>query len=230
MVESHEFKEPMNKKEKYKKIYLKSTGIFLFLVGLIAIFLSFNRGAPSQALYFCYIGLLIIGAGIFFENIYFILTQINILLIPLIVWDIDYFYQLFSGKILWNLTNYMFNYERSWLADLVSLQHIYIIPLSLLAIYFIHLIKNSRKERKKQGKMLTRKKAWIFSLVQLTLLFILTKIFTLKSDNINWVYSQEIIDVVFPWPYFITWFLFFGIISVATNYLLNIALDKFNKS
>ena len=88
---------------------------------------------PAQILWFCYLGLVLIGIGIFMGNGGLIGSQIAILGIPLIIWDVDFIYRAIFGAPLLGITNYLF-VNRPILSQLISAQHLFTLPLALYAL------------------------------------------------------------------------------------------------
>ena len=90
-----------------------------------------------------------------------ILSQIIILAIPDLLWTFDFFYMIFSGHSLLGIVGYFPG--ENLLGRILSLQHLYVIPLSLIALSIIKI--------KKDYKIL------LVSLGEVSLIFLLTLIF-----------------------------------------------------
>ena len=73
----------MNKKTKL--LLLDILGVFFLFWGIVAIANSFYNQNPTQVLYICYLGMILIGVGILTKRSYIIMSQIYILAIPLLV-------------------------------------------------------------------------------------------------------------------------------------------------
>jgi hypothetical protein len=162
------------------------------------------RGHPDWVFWLCYWGMVIVGFGILTENSWLILSQLNILLIPLLFWDIDFIYFLLYKKSLWNIADYFFG-EMMWLARFISFEHLFLIPLALLTIYLIKL---------------KRVDAWKLSLLQMLLFFMLSRWFTDPGYNVNCVF-------VSCFPFFPSdawhparWFLIIGGFVLITNLIM----------
>ena len=145
------------------------------------------------------------------------MSQVYILLIPHLLWTIDFFYQLILNKPLWGEKIYFFIDNFLIIGNIISLQHIFAIPIALYAVTLIGL---------------KRKNAWILSFIQITIIYILVSLLTLSETNINCVFSS-CINVHFgvPWiPYRLTWFIaIFSmtfISSSVVNYILSIKKIK----
>ena len=191
-----------------QKIFLNILGGFFLIWGVIAILNSMYANHPMQIFYFCYLGLLLIGIGILTKNSFLILSQVYILAIPLLVWDIDFIHWIIFQKSLWGITDYFFIGEHSLIGKIISLQHLFTVPL---AIYSAKLIGLKRKD------------AWKMSFIQATLVFIAVNIFTNPESNINCIFSA-CLNVYFGLPYRLTWFIiFFSLISI-TALILNLTL------
>ncbi len=192
-------------KEKITKITLISLGIFFIAFGIFAMDFGIYRGNPGWILWFCYWAMVIIGFGILTKNGYLILSQINIVAIPLLLWDIDFIHYLITGRSLWGIVDYFFG-EMLKIARFISFEHLFLLPLSLFALYLIRVAK---------------KGAWKLSLAQLVLFFILSRLFTNPEHNVNCVF-------VSCYPFFPTdtwhplrWFLVYGAMVMVTYWLIN---------
>jgi hypothetical protein len=194
-------------KERGKRIILNIIGVYFLILGITAISLSLLKQMPTQLLYACYIGMILIGIGILTRKSFLILSQIYIIAIPSIVWGIDFFHWLIFKTPLWGMTDYFFLSSAITLDKFISLQHFYIFPL---AIYTAKLI---RKE----------KNAWKLSLIQLIIIFLAVKILSPPELNINCVF-YSCIDINWILPYNLIWFLIsfsiVGITALLLNYFL----------
>ena len=182
----------MNKKQ--KSAVLNFLGIFFLAIGLLAMANSFIRRDPFQVLYFCYIGLVLIGVGTLTRKSYIIMSQVYILAIPLIIWGIDFLHYLIFRSPLWGITDYFFQ-NLHFLPDrLITLQHLFTIPL---AIYAASLIGVKRKD------------AWEWSIVQITILYFVIFLFSPPQLNINCVFTScvNFISISSAGLYSFLWFL-----------------------
>ncbi|MFA6255008.1 MAG: hypothetical protein WC675_03145 [Patescibacteria group bacterium] len=193
-------------KEKITKVILISLGIFFIAFGTFAMDFGIYRGKPGWLLWLCYWGMVIIGFGILTKNGYLILSQINILTIPLLFWNIDFTHYLATGKDLWGITDYFFG-EMLKTARFISFEHLFLLPLTLLALYLIKINK---------------KGAWKLSLAQLALFFVLSRLFTNPEHNVNCVF-------VSCYPFFPTdswhplrWFLVYGAMILFTYWIISV--------
>jgi hypothetical protein len=160
---------------KNNKIFLNILGTTLIILAILAVYKTVKRGNLEGILWFCYLGLFLIGLGILIKNDTILASQLNILAIPLMVWAIDFFsYFLLGGRTIFGITEYMF-IQGPIGEKIISLQHIFTIPLSLYALKLIKLKNNS---------------TWRVSIVQLIGLYLAVLIFTSPEENINCVYSS----------------------------------------
>ncbi|MDD2445140.1 MAG: hypothetical protein PHF09_02725 [Candidatus Nanoarchaeia archaeon] len=188
----------------FKNFYLQFFGIFYIVIGIVAVFNVIIGLDSASVLWISYFAFFFIGLGILIKNSYLIGAWFNIIFIPYLIWSIDFLYHLFFNKSLWGITDYMF-VSRVLISQIVSIQHIFIIPIALLSIYFIKLQK---------------KDFWKLSLILISMSFILTRLFTKPIENVNCVFKNclpfEIIPVLYP----ISWFLAFFIMIGIVNFLL----------
>jgi hypothetical protein len=191
-------------------------GIIIFLVGVLGIFNAFNYDRIYDVFWFCYLGSILLGAGIITSNVSLIKSQLYILVIPDIIWAVDFFTRLSTGKSAVGIVDYFF-IETNILVKIVSLQHLFILPLALLAIWFI-------------GKPIrTNNKGMLISVIQVTFIYLATLIFTPVESNVNCAYR---LCSQFAWTtnlYPLIWFAGVLVMLFATRYLLNLLLKKFIK-
>jgi len=157
------------------KNYIRYSVSFLFItIAIIAIFNAVNDKNIDNIFWFCYVSLFLIGLGISTKNSLLLQSQINILLIPQMIWSIDFFYRLFTGQTFWGITDYFF-LQGGLSQKIVSIQHIYTVPLTL---YMLSLIKINKKD------------AWKYSFIQITVIFFLSLFFTNPNKNVNCVFKS----------------------------------------
>ena len=192
-------------KEKHKFILLNLIGMFFLLLGITAVVNSWYNQSPTQVLYMCYLGLIFIGIGILTKRSFIIMSQVYILAIPLLVWDIDFIYWLIFNQPLFGITDYFFIDSALNIGKIVSLQHLFTVPL---AIYAANLIGVKRKD------------AWIWSFIQITVVYIAVSILSAPEFNVNCVFNP-CINIYFGLPYRLTWFLVLFSMTFLTSVLLN---------
>jgi hypothetical protein len=190
---------------KNKNLILNIIGIYFIILGLSAIIGAFHNQLPYQILYACYIGMLLIGIGILTRKSFIILSQVYILAIPLLIWDIDFIHWIIFNKPLWGITDYFFFDFSSLVDKFISLQHLYTIPL---VIYVIGLMGVKRKD------------AWKWSIIQTSVMFFVVLIFSPKILNINCVFIS-CIGTNFRIPYILLWFLVSFSMIFITSWILN---------
>jgi len=199
----------MDKKVKW---FLLVIGVFYFLLGLIAFYNAVKYTETAGILWFSYVSFFLIGIGILTRNSYLIGSQLNIIIIPYIVWNIDFIYVLFTGNSLWGITNYFFT-QRPLIAQVVTAQHIFTIPISLLTIYLIKL---------------KRKDFWKFSFAQITILFFIIRVIGSQEENVNCVFSNCLPFYMPLAIYSVFWFVFYGIMIFLTTLFLT-KIKMFNE-
>ncbi len=197
-------------KLKTNKLIVFLLGIYFFSLGVLAIVNTLMNKNYFGILWACYFGLLFIGIGMLFRNSSFILSQLNILLIPLIIWNVDFFYRLITGNSFLGVTDYFFIGQKT-LGDFITLQHIYLLPFALYAIYLIKL---------------KRTDSWKISFLEIGLVFFIG-LFTPVKENINCIFSSciDFVKISGIW-YQLFWFgVVFGMILI-TNFTINYIFKK----
>ena len=195
-----------------KRVVLNLIGIFFVFLGVIALINTFSLGNYYGVLWFCYFALILIGIAILSNSPKFLLAQVNILTIPLIVWTIDFIYVLSTGNSFLGITDYFFSSEYL-LSKLITLQHLFTIPLSLFAIW---LMKRDKK---------SSWKSWQISFIEIALIFLITRIFTSYESNINCVY-HFCGNIEIPFYYPVAWFVLFFAMVLATDFLVRVIIKK----
>lgn len=192
----------MDKKTKF--LILDIIGALFVFWSILAISLSMYNQNPTQVLFMCYLGMLIIGIGILTKRSFLILSQVYILAIPLILWDIDFIFWLIAGRPFLGITDYFFSEGVSLIGNIVSLQHLFTVPL---AIYSAGLIGIKRLD------------AWKWSFIQLILVYVFVSIFSDPVSNINCVFNP-CINFYTGLPYRLTWFIVLFSMTFITSVIL----------
>ena len=188
---------------KVDKIILNLIGIFFILLGVIGILNYVRQGEYQIILWFCYLGMILLGTGILKRNSFLIVSQLNILAIPLILWSIDYIYYLINAESLLGLAGYFFVLE-SALQKVISSQHVFTLPLALYALYRIGV---------------KRKDAWKVSIPLIIGFYFASILFTSEALNINCVY-RSCFSFSFPGPHNIMWFVSAFLMIFISNFIL----------
>jgi hypothetical protein len=195
-------------KDGSKRIFLIALGIYFILLGIFAIILSLYNNDPSQILYACYVGLILIGIGMLTKKSSIILSQVYLLTIPILIWDIDFFHWIIFKKPLWGITDYFFSVHPSIIGNFVSLQHLYLVPLSVYALTLMNI---------------KRRDAWKWSLLELVLIFFAVFTLSVPALNVDCVF-RPCININFGIPYPIVWFLIsfsmIGVTALILNHFL----------
>lgn len=191
-------------------------GIYLTVMGILFFVNAFLHPEDTIPLWFSYIAIFLIGIGILTKNSDLIIIQLNIIAIPYIFWNIDFFYQLVTSMPLWGITDYFFiiGFMNS-LGNFITLEHIYTVPV---AIGFIYLLGIQRKD------------LWKFSFLQAIIIFFITFFLSSSEMNANCVFHSCISFISLESPYYqILWFFSIFLMVFLTNFLLVSPMKKANK-
>ena len=189
---------------KIKSFVLTLIGAIYITLGILAFYNAIRYAETAGILWFSYIAFFLIGLGLITRNSYLIASQINIILIPYIIWNIDFFYILITSNSLWGITNYFFS-PGPLLSKTKTLQHLFTIPISL---FFIYLIKLKRRD------------FWKFSLAQITIFFFIIRIIGSMEENVNCVFENCLTFEIPFVPYPVAWFLAYATMIFLTTLLL----------
>lgn len=181
-----------NKKiRKPHKIALAFFGIMLILFGITAFFNAFYFGKPYLIFWICYLSLIIIGIGLIARKTFLIKSQLYILAIPDMIWVIDFISIIIFQKSVFGVADYFFS-SGPLLAKIVSVQHIFVIPI----IFYAVAVLKFKKEQ-----------SWKISLIQLILFYFASLVFTPPSANINCAHSSCVGILNFQTPFYpLIWF------------------------
>ena len=201
--------------KKVVNIFLSVFGGIFILLGVIAIYNTVFWNV-EHIIWFSNIMLILIGYGLLARNSLLISSCVNIIAIPNTFWTLDFFYYLIFGKGLFGLIDYFF--EPGWLLinKIVSIQHVTIIPLAIISLYFLKV---------------KRKDSWKLSLILTSIIFFMTRLFTSPEGNINCVY-KSCLQIGFPeavYPF--VWFAITFLMIFTTNFILtNLKFLRFKKN
>lgn len=183
-------------------------GFFFIIFGTFAMDYGIYMHEPSWVLWFCYIALVLIGFGIIYKSPKLIVSQLYIVTIPLIIWLIDFSYSIIFRENLWGVTTYFFNKNLLLSAKVVALEHFFLLPLAYFSFYF--LVDKTKI-----------KLAWIISLIQVSVIYLMIRFLTDQTENVNCV-----IESCFPYVpsdnlYPLRWFL----IIISMIFITKITID-----
>lgn len=191
---------------KVEDILLNALGIFILIYGILAVANSVRLSNFLEILWICYFCLILIGLGVLLRSSLLIASQVNLLLIPDLFWNVDFFYRFFSGESFLGITDYLFDFfsQGKFFSAIISLQHIFIIPVIFYVLYILRV---------------PRKGSLKLSFFQITLVFIVTRIFSFTGSNINCAF-RPCVDISVSIPYIILWFLTYGSFIVVSEIAL----------
>ncbi len=181
-------------KERHKSIILHSVSAILFLFVLLAIIEQVRLRQYMNLLWLCYFNMALISIGIIAKKPNLILSQILILMIPDLLWIFDFFGILVTGTPVLGTARYFFAGNRDLLSQILSVQHLFTIPLSLLVLSLVKIKKSY--------------KALFISFIEITLFFVLSY-FIPGNYGVNCLPTSEICTSLqmpkfIPYPLF--WF------------------------
>lgn len=134
-----------------------------------------KRG-PANFLWFCDIALIVVTVALWMESRFLVSMMAVSILLPELVWSIDYFGRLLTGSHLFGLgaTSYMFNEKIPGVIRVLSfIFHIYLPIILLWTLYRLRF----------------HEKSWIAQTVLAWMVLPLCYWFTGPVENINWVFG-----------------------------------------
>jgi hypothetical protein len=148
-------------------------GVLLLIISALAFFNVFYYNDFSIVFWFCYLSLPLVGIGILTNSSALVKSQLYILAIPDFIWTVEFVSHLINGRSILGFVDYLF-LAGDVLPKIVTLQHIIALPI---IFYSLVLLKN-----KETG-------SWKISVAQLSVVYLLTLIFTSPDANVNCVYD-----------------------------------------
>lgn len=121
-------------KELGKKIILYSIVFLLMLTFVLAMIKNIKNGIWLSIFWTCYIFMILVSIGIIFKKPKLILSQIVIMLIPSILWTIDFVVALMTRTPPIGLISNIFTNGKIDLSGILNIYHALIVPLAILAI------------------------------------------------------------------------------------------------
>lgn len=181
-------------KERHKSIILYSISILFFLLVLLSVITNLRLKQYMNLLWLCYFNMALISIGIIAKKPNLILSQILILMIPDLLWIFDFFSIFITGTSILGAAKYFFAGNRGLLQQILSVQHLFTIPFSLLALSLIKVKKSY--------------KALLISSIEIILFFLLMYLIP-GNYGVNCLPTSEICTFLqmpkfIPYPLF--WF------------------------
>lgn len=197
-----------------KDTFLNLTGILFLLLGISAIINTIYKNTKydlglASVLWFCYIGMILLGIGVLKRDSFLIISQFNIIAIPLVFWNIDFYYYLIKGSSLFGIVDYYF-IPGSLVGKIISSQHLFTIPLTLIVLFILGL-----KE----------KNSWKLSFFEMALIFFVTRLVTTYDENVNCVF-KNCANFDFGFWYPLQWFIGMFLLVWITNWIVIKILRK----
>ena len=185
---------------KNRSLLLNFLSFFFLIYGTFAMDYAVYQDNASWIFWICYVGLIMMGFGIWFRYARVIISQLYILTIPVVIWLVDFGSRLLTGTHWFGTTEYFFG-DLLPGARLVSLEHFIILPLGYLALWLVG------------GKI---RGAWIISLAEVTLLYVIGRLWSEAGQNVNCVFNSCFPYVPDDQWYPLRWFLLiFGMIGLT---------------
>lgn len=160
-----------------------------FFFGLFSIVVFIKLGVFHYFFWLCNHQSFIYAIAIWGRSARWLSAELSIALIPQLLWCLDFVSYLVFGRFIWGITEYMFLEDYAFSTYLVSLQHFVLVPLALYALCKI-------------GRPSLRD--WRLSLVHLSVLAVITVLFTASQYNVNCVFENACVPylpkTVFLWP------------------------------
>lgn len=143
----------------------------LFLLVLVPVY--WKHYGPGNFLWFSDVALFSVGIVLWTEN-HLLLSMMAVGVLGLeLVWNVDYFWRLLTGRELLGLSDYMFHQDKSLFLRGLSLFHVF-----LPAIVIWLLLEWGYDTR-----------AFWYQTVLATVVLLLSYFLTDPKENVNWVYG-----------------------------------------
>ena len=158
----------------------------LFVAVLVPIY--WRQYGPANFLWFSDVALLMMVPALWLENAPLVSMMALSVLLPELVWNIDFWVRLATGKSLIALSAYMFDPEIPLFIRGLSLFHI---ALPILLVWLMSRLGYDRR-------------AWLWQTLVALVVLPLSYLVTNPRENINWVYGfGEKPQTILPAPLFV---------------------------
>ena len=202
-------------KVKPKEAFLTIIGILSILLSIIGIIVNIRAETHYNLVWFCNHTSLILGLAFIFRSSFWITAQLNIGFFPQLFWSIDFLSKLLFNRFIFGFTDYMFSPYYDKALYILSWNHIFIMPIALVVLYFLNT---------------PRKDAWKGSLLHSILLIPLSYMFA-PDLNLNCMHKSCLFFIPTFTFYKIIWpLIMLIIVIIPTNYLLHWIYKKMNNS
>ncbi len=187
---------------------LTALSLLNLFFGIVSIIVFIKAGVPAYILWFCNHQSIVYALAIWKRNPRWITAELNLGIIPQLLWGIDYLGHVLTGKFIWGITEYMFTQNYAAATYYISLQHFIVAPIALYALYKIGT---------------PTMKDWKLTLAHVAVMIALTFAFTTADYNVNCAYKNDCVpylpkEIPF-WP--VVWAIITLIVIILpTNYLL----------
>lgn len=157
-------------KRKTTDIIISAIGAWFLLFSIASLFILINNDSQVYLLWLCNHMGFILGLALLFRSRFWLLAEISLGLLPQLFWSIDFIAYKFFNVYIFNVTSYMFDPSYPKAMYYISMNHLAMVPIALIALYFLGQPK---------------KKAYYGALLHGSLLFIISLFFTNPMQNIN---------------------------------------------
>jgi len=182
-----------------------------YIVMIIDLIIS---GNPIDLFWACYIAIPLILLGLIKKNSNLILSQVILLAINDLVWIFDFACLLILGHPVIGINQVEIFPVQTWIEKLGNIQHLFIVPLSLLALSILKTKRNY--------------KVLLLAFLEMSIFFVATLLLVPSGEAANCVHQTCIGIQLNFLPYPVVWFLLtFGFITVS--YLIITSLPVFKK-
>lgn len=189
---------PKTKKERI----LNFLGILFLTAGIIRLIILILTANLIHFFWFSNHVLLLLGIGVLMRNRFLVTAELCIALVPETLWTLDFLSKILFNKYLFGVTQYVFEQGLN-LLTISTLQHLLIVPLGIIALWFLGVSND----------------AWKYSFIHASLLWI-AGFLTGKEYNINCVFKNCIAYFENLEHYRIAWPVIVLIMIVLSNFAL----------
>lgn len=201
-------------KEVYKNLILYSIAILFLTIVTLTIIFHIQSEIYFSIFWVCYIFLILVPIGIILKKSNLILSQLIILLIPDLIWTIDFIIMLTTGNSPLGFAKFFFGGPRGPLQNILTLHHIFAIPLTISALFLIKPEKT--------------KIPLIIAFSEIILILILGLTFPIFY-GINCLPTPEVcMTVIFPKfiPYSIIWLGVMSLFMIISYFIIKYFISK----
>ncbi len=121
-----------------KNIFFDMLGYFMLLLFGMTVFVHHLSHDLVYLFWFSNHTTLVIGLALLFRSRFWLTAEVALGLLPELLWIVDFVSARFFSYPIFGFTSYLFDPSYPLLQYLLALQHLFVLPLAIIALWFMH--------------------------------------------------------------------------------------------